>query len=202
MRILVMADEESKSLYTHFDKKKFENIDLMIACGDLSKRYLEFFATVVPVPLLYVRGNHDQRLVDGVGGGICIEDDVYVYKGVRILGLGGSMCYIPGRSDQYTEKQMLNRIKRMRWKLKRTKGFDILVAHAPAFGLNDMEDLPHQGFECFKALMQRYKPKYFLHGHIHENYGDYFKREDKYLDTTIINGYDHYIIEYPDQEIV
>lgn len=27
--------------------------------------------------------------------------------------------------------------------------FDILLTHAPAAGINDMDDLPHRGFQCF-----------------------------------------------------
>ena len=54
----------------------------------------------------------------------------FVYKGVRILGLGGSMEYIPDSPNQYTEKMMRKRIHKLWWKLWRHKGFDILVTHA------------------------------------------------------------------------
>lgn len=75
-------------------------------------------------------------------------------------------------------------------------GFDILVTHAPAFQLNDGEDLPHRGFKVFRKLMERYKPKYFLHGHVHLNYGMGNKREDTFKDTKVINAYERYIFEY------
>ena len=38
-------------------------------------------------------------------------------------------------------------------KIWKNKGCDILVAHAPAYNVNDMEDLPHQGFKAFRDLM-------------------------------------------------
>ena len=113
------------------------------------------------------------------------------------MGLGGSMQYIPGSPNQYTERGMERRIKKMWWKLKKNKGFDILVTHAPAFQLNDLPDLPHQGFSCFKELMDKYSPKYFLHGHVHANYGKSFKREDQYGGTKVVNAYEYYIIDYP-----
>ena len=50
-------------------------------------------------------------------------------------------------------------------------GFDILVTHSPAYQLNDGRDLPHQGFKIFRRLMEKYRPKYFLHGHVHMSYG-------------------------------
>ena len=36
MKILLLADEESKYLWDYFDKSKVEGIDLIISCGDLS----------------------------------------------------------------------------------------------------------------------------------------------------------------------
>ena len=133
MKILAVADEESKALWDYFDKSKLEGIDLIISCGDLDPRYLSFLATFTTVPVLYVHGNHDGKY-DQVPpeGCICIEDKIYVHKGVRILGLGGSMRYKPG-PHQYTERQMKQRVAKLWLKLLRNRGFDILVSHAPAY---------------------------------------------------------------------
>ena len=200
MKILVLADQRSKSLYEYYEPEKLEGVELIISCGDLDPGYLSFFATVCHAPLIYVRGNHDEVYEDQPPEGcICIEDDIDVHKGIRIMGLGGSMQYIPRASNQYTEKAMKKRIRKMRWKLWRHKGFDILVAHAPAYQLNDMEDLPHRGFESFRDLMEKYKPKFFIHGHVHANYGGAFKRRDQYGDTMVVNAYEYHMIEYPDQ---
>lgn len=197
MKILFLADEESKYLWDYYDKSKLEDIDLIISCGDLKPQYLSFLATMCHAPVLYVHGNHDTRYKDNPPGGcICIEDSIYVYKGVRILGLGGSMEYKYGGAEhQYSEKNMSKRIKKLRWKLKRNKGFDILVTHSPAYRINDSEDIPHTGFKCFKTLMEEYKPAYFVHGHVHINYGRDFVRESKYCETTVINAYERYIID-------
>ena len=59
MKILLLADEESKYLWDYFDKSKLEGIDLIISCGDLSPQYLSFLATFSHAPVLYVHGNHD-----------------------------------------------------------------------------------------------------------------------------------------------
>lgn len=200
MKILVLADEESKSLYEYYEPKKLEGIDLIVSCGDLRPNYLTFFATFSHAPVLYVRGNHDAQYARKPPEGcICIEDDIYEFRGVRLMGLGGSMEYIPGASNQYTERNMCKRIRKLRWKLLRKRGFDILVTHAPAFELNDLEDLPHRGFACFKKLMDKYVPKYFVHGHVHANYGNQFRRMDQYGKTVVVNAYEHFVIEYPDQ---
>lgn len=200
MRILVLADQESKSLYDYYSPEKLDGVDLIIACGDLKKSYLAFFGTMSRVPVLFVQGNHDHWYRpgrDNETGCICIEDDIYVYKGVRILGLGGSMEYMSGAENQYTEAKMAWRIRKLCWKLRRRGGFDILVTHAPARDFHDLDDLPHRGFACFRTLIDKYRPRLFIHGHVHANYGGGFKRVDKLGDTVVVNAYEHYIVEYP-----
>ncbi|MCM1190567.1 MAG: metallophosphoesterase [bacterium] len=200
MKILAIADEESKLLWDFFDKRLLEGVDLIISCGDLDPRYLSFLVTLSSVPVLYVHGNHDGKYASiPPEGCVCIEDTVYVHDGVRILGLGGSMRYKPG-PHQYTEREMRHRVKKLRFRLFRSRGFDILVTHAPAYQLNDGRDLPHQGFQVFRELIEKYHPKFFLHGHVHVNYGRRHKRYDKYQDTHIINAYEKCMFEYEDDD--
>lgn len=195
MKILLIADEESKLYWDYFKKEYFEDIDLIISCGDLKPSYLSFLSTMLPIPVLYVHGNHDDRYeTDPPGGCECIEDQIYEYNGIKILGLGGSNRYKPG-INQYTEKEMNKRVKKLKWKLRRKKGFDILVTHAPARGLHDGEDECHKGFEVFNELIEKYEPKYFVHGHVHMNYGRKFPREDVVGQTNVINAFEKFIIE-------
>lgn len=107
------------------------------------------------------------------------------------------MRYKPG-PHQYTERQMAQRVRRLRFQLFRRHGFDILVTHAPAYMLNDGRDLPHQGFQVFRTLMEKYRPKYFLHGHVHMSYGRDHKRYDKYLATHVINAYERCVFDFED----
>ena len=199
MKILVLADCEYKSLYEYFKPEKLEGVELILACGDLKPSYLDFFASMCRAPVMFVMGNHDKPYdAEAYGGCVCIEDQIQVFRGIRILGLGGSMRYHPEAVNQYTEKEMRRRIRRLRWKLKWNKGFDILVSHAPAAGVNDLEDLPHRGFACFGELIEQYRPKLFVHGHVHANYGTGFKRVDQMGETMVVNAYDNYIIEFPE----
>lgn len=201
MRILVIADEESKYLWDFYEEGRLAGIDLILSAGDLSPHYLSFLATFTTAPVLYIRGNHDD-VYEKVNpdGCICIEDQVYVYEGIRILGLGGSMRYKPGQ-NQYTERQMRRRVRRLWFQLFRRKGFDILLTHAPAYELNDGRDLPHQGFQVFKDLMDKYKPKFFVHGHVHMSYGRQHKRYDKYGETNVINAYERCIFDFEAEDV-
>lgn len=196
MKILAIADEESQYLWDYFKPEKLQDIDLILSCGDLKAQYLTFLATFTHAPILYVHGNHDERyLREPPESCICIEDMVYTWQGVRILGLGGSMRYRPG-AFQYTDKQMEQRVKKLRRRLQRTGGFDILLTHAPARGVNDASDTAHRGFEAFNGLMDAYSPDLFVHGHVHMNYGHQFPRESQYGDTRVINAYERYVFEY------
>ena len=48
--------------------------------------------------------------------------------------------------------------------------------------------------------MEKYRPRLFVHGHVHANYGGAFKREDHFGDTLVINAYEYYIFEYPEAQ--
>ncbi|MBO5346857.1 MAG: metallophosphoesterase, partial [Lachnospiraceae bacterium] len=131
MKILVLSDEPSKWLWDFFEREKIEEYDLILSCGDLPAAYLSFLVTFAKGPLLYVHGNHDHYDKKPPEGCICIEDQIYEYNGIRILGLGGSMRYKPG-DNMYTEKEMLKRVRKLTWALRKKGGFDILLTHAPA----------------------------------------------------------------------
>lgn len=201
MKILLIADEEDKGLWEYFDPERIRDIDLIISCGDLNYRYLEFLVTMTNVPLLYVRGNHDGAYDNHAPEGcICIDDKVVRCKGLRIMGLGGSMEYIPDQPGTFSEGEMRGRIVKLLPSILKSRGIDILVTHAPARGYGDLEDLPHRGFSCFNDLMARLSPSYMLHGHVHGNYSHDFQRERQHASgARIINAYRSVILEIPEK---
>lgn len=194
MRILAVADEESKYLYDYYRPGKLDGFDLIIACGDLSVEYLEFLVTMADCPLVYIHGNHDEKHQRAPTGCICVEDKLVKVNGLRILGFGGSYRYRDGKY-MYTEKQMENRIRKKWLTLKKHGGFDILVTHAPARHLNDLETVPHRGFECFNDLLDKYQPRLFVHGHVHLSYNHRIPQECTRGETKVVNAYDYCIIE-------
>lgn len=196
MKILTISDEESKYIWDYFDRDKFKDVDLVISAGDLKPKYLSFLVTLIHVPLVYVHGNHDVRYDRTPPEGcINIEDDIFVHNGVRILGLGGSYQYSENK-HQYTEEAMMKRIKKLKKKIDKYDGFDVLLTHAPAFGLGDGDDLCHKGFKCFIDLIEKYQPSYFIHGHQHLTYSRNAKRVRNYDHTTIINAFEYHLFDY------
>ena len=195
MKILLLADHAEPTLWDHLDRRKLEGVELILSCGDLPASYLSFLTCFTNAPILYVHGNHDTRYDKNPPEGcVCIEDQVYVHNGLRILGLGGSMMYNK-RAHQYTERQMRKRIRRLWLKLFFSRGVDILLTHAPAYELGDDTDLAHRGFMCFRRFMHKYHPKVMVHGHVHQSYRYDFKREREFEGTRIINAYGHVYLD-------
>lgn len=201
MKILTLSDEVCPALYDFYVPGRLDGYDLLISCGDLKPQYLSFLVTMTRVPLLYVHGNHDgvyeKRPPEGCD---CIEDKLVVYKGLRILGLGGSQRYSPG-AHQYSEREMRWRIFKLKWKIRRHKGVDIVVSHAPLAGVGDGDDFAHRGFESFLKFVDTYHPKYWIHGHMHLNYGIDQTRVREYNGTKVINASERYVLDIPDELI-
>ncbi len=195
-KILLLSDEIVESFYKYWTPKTFQGIDLIISCGDLSYRYLEFIADVFNGDVLYVPGNHDRQYEEHPPlGCINIDGRIFTWRGIRFLGLGGSHFYNDG-PYQYTQRDMKKRIKKLWFALRKSNGFDILVAHSPAKGYYDGGDPCHEGFEAFVTLIERYKPAYFFHGHVHLSYGNYPRRYTIGT-TTVINAYGFFLVEIP-----
>ena len=176
MKILAISDCESRALW-----------DFYTPGGDLDPRYLSFLATFASCPILYVHGNHDGKYRETPPAGcLCVEDRLYEYQGVRILGLGGSMRYSRG-PHQYTEREMCMRALKLAPKLLWNRGFDILLTHSPGFGMVDCRDLAHTGFQTFNRLLDLFHPALFLHGHTHLSYNRGIRREEQYGSTRVVN---------------
>jgi len=194
MKILLVSDNEEPYIWDYFDHERFADIDLVLSCGDLKAEYLSFLVTMIKAPLFYVPGNHNRHYITFPPEGCESADDKLVtYKGIRIIGLGGCMKY-NSKEFQYTEEEMAKRINRLKRTIKKSKGFDILLTHAPAMGLGDGDDLAHRGYKSFVDMIDQYSPRYFFHGHQHLNY-KVQQRIRQYKGTTIVNAYGYHIVE-------
>jgi Icc-related predicted phosphoesterase len=206
VKILAVSDRVVESIYSSRIREQFGDVDMVLSCGDLPYYYLEYIVSMLNVPCLFVHGNHDRpehtsdgRTVTQPGGWINLDGRTVNVKGVLVGGLEGSIRYKPYAPYQYTEKEMGYKVWRMTPALLMNRvlqgcALDILVTHAPPFGIHDGKDWPHRGFRAFLGLMERFRPRYLLHGHKH-----IYKLEDwrtRYLDTEVINVYPHRVIEW------
>lgn len=196
MKILTVADRVIGALNgDSFDRELVREVDLIISCGDLPPEYLVFLKEKTGVPLFYVLGNHDIRYTSSPPQGcIPIHRRIVNCDGLRILGLDGSRWY-NGGVNQYTEHAMSNFLLRLWFSLLRHRGVDILVTHAPPRWIGDAEDPCHRGFRCYRGFIDKYQPRYHLHGHIHAVFDSMEERISHRGDTRIINCYEYCIID-------
>ena len=151
MRILGISDVEEDWLTTYYDHERMRDVDLIISCGDLPARYLEHIVTLANVPLLYVPGNHDTDYARHQPEGcISIEGGIRSFRGLHIMGLGGSLKY-NGTVYGFSEQEMRWRAAKMSLLAQSTGGVDILVTHAPIRGFADARPSIRSWSVCARA---------------------------------------------------
>jgi Icc-related predicted phosphoesterase len=205
MKILTISDEVAKAIYNSEMRDRFKEVAMVLSCGDLPFYYLEFIVSMLNVPLYYVLGNHDRPTQGEEGekrvfpeGCINIDNRVALQNGLLIAGLEGSIKY-SGGEHQYTEWEMNLKILRLGQKLWKNKVrygryLDILITHAPPHQIHDQEDPCHRGFKSLVKFMDKYRPRYLVHGHTHI-YSPWQARRTQYKDTLVINTYGYQILE-------
>jgi Icc-related predicted phosphoesterase len=115
------------------------------------------------------------------------------------------MRYNNNRHFQYTEGEMAWKVwglapGLMLNKLLHGRYLDIMITHAPPRGIQDRSDRCHQGFRAFRTLMDRFRPRYLIHGHVHIYRPDE-TTESVYRDTQVINTYGYRTLEI-DEELL
>ena len=196
MKILTVSDKVHPELHQAEEIPRiFEGIDLILSCGDLPPEYLTSLRHRFNVPLFYVLGNHDLRYAQSPPQGCQhVDGEIVTRNDISVLGFSGSRCY-NGGLNQYTEKEMNRTINRIRFPLWRKGTPDIVMTHAPPRHVGDAEDPCHKGFRCFTRFIEKYRPSYFVHGHIHRQFEDDLDRITVVNETQVINSYGFYVFE-------
>ncbi len=199
MNILTVSDYVETMLNDRTAAEQLPPVELILSCGDLPPEYLSHLRRVFNVPLYYVRGNHDIRYPSSPPEG-CenIHARLVRFRNLRILGLEGSRWY-SGGPYQYTEAEMKRTIRRLRPRLWWHRGADIVLAHSPPRYVRDAEDPCHRGFKSFQWLIDRYSPRYFIHGHIHESFADPAERILTLGKTRVVNSCGYHLLEIKDE---
>lgn len=212
MKILSLSDEVVNLVQSPAITSRFGDVDVVLSCGDLPFDYLEYVVTMLGKRLYYVHGNHAAQrmaLSDGTfksmpDGCINVHHRLVNHCGLLIGGLEGSMRYREGE-HQYTEREM-------RWlaatmmpglllnRLLYGRALDVMITHAPPQGIHDDKDVCHQGFEALLRFMDRYKPRYLIHGHTHLYRLD-APRVSEYRGIKVVNTFGYQVIEIDDASL-
>lgn len=193
MRLVVTSD-------THFpvDVNIIPDGDVFIHCGDLLSAGTpeEWYANLAWLKKLkhetkiIVPGNHDFHF--NVYPGPAISEmkeigftvlgqpynefrSIKLPNGMSVLGLP-YVKNLPRWCYNCDEEFMIKH-------LKEQGGHDIIVSHAPLRGILDKEIRGNfTGFSAYHEYLYEHMPKYWFHGHVHEEYG-----HQHILDTHIYN---------------
>ncbi|MBO5237016.1 MAG: metallophosphoesterase [Spirochaetaceae bacterium] len=114
-----------------------------------------------------------------------------------VAGASGSIKYNDGLC-QYTDRGMKLKLLKLipgllYNKIRYGRFLDIFLAHSPPRHIQDREDPCHKGFYCYRWFLEKFKPTYMIHGHIHL-YDLQTPRVAEYCNTTIINVFSHYLL--------
>lgn len=202
MKILAVSDNRLPHFTnSEFLRQQFSDVQVLVSCGDMDPDYLDFIASVLNLPLYFVRGNHDHHYSESRPGGTNLHTCIKSYQGVTFAGLEGSIQY--NRGDvQYSETAMFFEMLRilpglMLRRLLYGYGVDVMVAHSPPRHLNDADDWAHRGFRTFRWLLRLTCPRYFIHGHV-DVYDRRQTKELLFLKTRIININPHFVLDIAD----
>jgi Icc-related predicted phosphoesterase len=200
MKLLAVSDEVVPWIHSAQIVERCRDVDIVVGCGDLPNDYLEFIATMLGKPCFFVHGNHDQVCAHRPGGCINLDLRTQRWGKLRLAGLEGSPRYKPGAPFQYTPTDQWLRAIRLAYKLlpgrlRRGRGADIILSHAPLKGIHDGSDLAHVGFAAFNWLARLAKPRLWLHGHQHRSYSPMQPRETRLGETLVINVHPYRILE-------
>ncbi len=155
----------------------------------------------------------NQELLKHIHGGINIGFKIIINKNLKwinpktgkntpliIAGLPGSREYNHGL-NQYTDFQMKFKIlclmpHLLYNKIRYGRYVDILLTHATPRHIHDKEDPCHKGFESFNWFINKFKPFFLVHGHIHL-YDLNTPRITEVGKTTVINAFSYFILNFP-----
>lgn len=203
---MLLADYVHPFVYRSTFPKGIPNIDAVLAAGDLPGYFLEFLASKLTVPIIYVHGNHENEFVNEGDhkvpprGVIAAHGRVVEEVGLRIAGWGGSPRYRQNGHGQYSSSEARWGFCKLRW-LTRKKGVDILLTHAPPLGPHAGTDYAHRGCQEITKFMRLRRPPMLIHGHIHEYEGKKIEYTDEPSGTKVINAYGYRVVDFPSGEM-
>ena len=174
MRSIVVSDIHAKASTAELVNKAADKYgaDNILILGDIThfgpvSFALEYISSLNR-PVYAIPGNCDPRDLPSAISKVAkdMHGRTVTVDGIKIAGLGGSNPTIFDTPFEISEDEILSSLDPI------SDGVGILMVHAPAFGHLDM--IPSGmmvGSESIRTIVDKYKPKAVLSGHIHEARG-------------------------------
>jgi Icc-related predicted phosphoesterase len=176
MKILAVADIHGSQykLNLVLNNIKRHSPDLLVICGDITQfgpgEVAKNFLDQIPIDTLAISGNIDSVDVSQAideSRATKIEMKRVIKKGVAFVGVNG---VDPLQFDIFKDKKIIDEKS-------------VLVTHVPPYGMQDKVYFGlNGGSKEIREIVDKYKPRLVLCGHIHEDPG--FLEKD---DTIVVN---------------
>jgi Icc-related predicted phosphoesterase len=156
MRCLVLADVNPKIDLA--EKAESEHVDLIISLGDFERSML-LSLQKTNIPKIGVYGNHDSGEYMQEIGMWNLHMHTWKFGGYTFGGFQGCVRYKQNPyAIMYTQEEA-NQL------MANFPPVDIFITHCPPRGINDEDELAHQGFDALRKYVDTYHPKVLFHGH-------------------------------------
>lgn len=177
MKILAIADRPPSTPILETLSK--EKIDVIVTLGDLEMHQIRSLQEVNDIPKLGVYGNHCSGMYMESLGIQNLHLTTTTINDTLFGGFEGCVKYKESSAKMYTQEEASELLRTF-------PKVDIMLTHAPPFGINDEPDDPtHAGFKGLRTYLDKQKPAHLFHGHTYPPENECVKQ---YLETKI-----HYI---------
>ncbi len=184
MKVLVLADRRPK--IDLLEVVNSDGIELVVTLGDFVREDILQLVQIKTIPKIGVYGNHDSGSYMSELGIWDMHMKIWDYGGLRFGGFQGCVRYKPNPDAiMYTQEEALRLMEDF-------PKVDIFICHCPPRGINDEQEVAHQGFDALRNYIDKYSPKVLLHGHTYPNEDTVVKQ---YGNTRIEYVYGHKIID-------
>lgn len=185
MKMLAIADRPPKqSILKTLSEHK---VDVICTLGDLEFSQISELREVTDIPKIGVYGNHCSGNYFESLGIRNMHLETLDLLGIRFGGFEGSVRYKESAwAKMYTQEEASALLAEF-------PHVDVMLAHAPPYGVNDEPDDPaHAGLIGLRTYVEREKPRYLMHGH---TYPDPSTADTRLGETNIMYVYQDRILE-------
>lgn len=175
MKCLALADVNPRIDLA--EKAEAEQVDLIISLGDFERSML-LSLEKTKIPKIGVYGNHDSGEYMQEIGMWDMHMHTWQFRGLTFGGFQGCVRY---KDNPYAIMYTQEEAKRL---MANFPPVDVFITHCPPRGINDEDEVSHQGFEALRDYLDKNHPKVLLHGHTYPD------------EETMVREYNGTRIEY------
>jgi len=157
MKFLVIADKNPRINIE--EVVRAQNIDIIVTLGDLTREDILPLKEISDIPKIGVYGNHDSGTYMNELGIINMHLNTWDFNGYKFGGFQGCVRYKDNPQALMYKQEEASAM------MTNFPNVDIFICHCPPKGINDEEEIAHQGFDALLDYIDRAQPKMLMHGH-------------------------------------